>query len=320
MPETKTRPLIEGALLAAMAVALILIGFYVPILGAVIIFLWPVPIIIIQMRHGLRIGIMTVVVAGLLLMTFVGPLQALTILLTTGTIGLAFGYGFGRRWPSGRVMVLGAVAVLVSLAASFVLSLVVLDINIITDTVETMRRSMEMSVGFYRSIGVEGEALERMEGAVDQMTQVLSLLLPAGFLLGAVFNAFINYQVSRLVLIRLGYDIPQLPPFVEWRLPTPTVGGLIVVYIFWFLFQRTGLGLYEKLAINLFYLFGTLFLVQGLALGYYLLTRWGVAKPLKVALVIWALMVPFVTQIITWVGLFDIVLDFRSMLESRQRT
>ena len=61
---TRVTSMTESGLLAAITVVMALIGVYVPLLGTVAILMWPLPILILIVRHGLRWGVMAVVVSA----------------------------------------------------------------------------------------------------------------------------------------------------------------------------------------------------------------------------------------------------------------
>ena len=53
MPQRSTRALTEAGLLVGLTVVLSLVGTYVPILSAVALLLWPVPIAYLGVRYGM---------------------------------------------------------------------------------------------------------------------------------------------------------------------------------------------------------------------------------------------------------------------------
>ena len=50
----KTSAMVEAGILAAIAIVMALISMYVPVLGAFVNFVWPLPIVICGCRHGLK--------------------------------------------------------------------------------------------------------------------------------------------------------------------------------------------------------------------------------------------------------------------------
>ena len=50
----KTSAMVEAGILAAVAIVMALISMYVPVLGAFVNFVWPLPIVICGCRHRLE--------------------------------------------------------------------------------------------------------------------------------------------------------------------------------------------------------------------------------------------------------------------------
>ena len=72
----KTSAMVEAGILAAIAIVMALISMYVPVAGVFVNFVWPLPIIICGMRHGLKWSLMSLTVAGIIVAIIISPLQA----------------------------------------------------------------------------------------------------------------------------------------------------------------------------------------------------------------------------------------------------
>lgn len=75
MKPTNTKALVEGALLAAINIVLSIMALYMPILGSFATLVWPVPIVILGIRHGLRTSILATAVAGIIVAILSGPFR-----------------------------------------------------------------------------------------------------------------------------------------------------------------------------------------------------------------------------------------------------
>lgn len=316
MNTTDIRPLVEGALLAAIAVVLIMLGMYVPVLGAVVVFLWPVPVVVIYLRRGIRIALMTVAVAGLALATLFGPLQALLTVVSFGTLGLAFGYGIRRNMGGPATLLLGTVSVLASLMLSVVLSSAILNINIFETFIEGMEQSTKMAGDLYSRMGLGEEATRALE-SFQATIPAVRLLLPGIMIAAALINSTLNYQVTRGVLRRLGHDTPALPAFAYWRLPSgvligfAAVLGLVLVTQYYALPQAI-----ERIATNLLFVMGLAFSIHGLALLYWFMSRWELAKWFRVTACAFIVLSP-VFPLMQWAGVIDVIIDLRAMVADR---
>ena len=62
MTSHRITPLTESGLLSALTVILALAAVYLPVVGVVASLVWAIPIIVLVVRHGLRWGVMAVLV------------------------------------------------------------------------------------------------------------------------------------------------------------------------------------------------------------------------------------------------------------------
>lgn len=307
------RPMAEGAMLAALTVALILAGFYVPVLGMVALFLWPIPVLVIYLRHNARVAALTLAVAGLVLSMFVGPLTAALTVVSFGALALAFGFGVRRGLRAGGILVLGAGAALAALLLTLAVSLWVMHVNVLEMNQRLTQDSVNWALNFYSRVGVGEEALKPLRDMLDASFQLVPLILPAVVVLAAFMTALVNYLVAAAVLKRLGYQLPVLPAFQDWRLPVWLIVGYPLAFALAYAGQRTGSAVLDRFSGNLLALSMPFYLVQGLALAYFFMTRWHLAKWLRVGILIYVPLVPLVTQIATWAGIFDMLFDMRRL-------
>jgi uncharacterized protein YybS (DUF2232 family) len=310
--EVKTRSLVEGALLAGVTVVLALLGFYVPVLGLIIVFLWPVPIALIHIRHGLRTSILTVVVAGLVLTTFVGPVEALVMSASFGLVGLAFGISFEKKFSAGKTVMIGAIALLLSFAISIGISAAFLDFSL--GEMETqLREAFEGATEVYRRLGLNDENIAEAKKYWDTILSTFRIIFPAAFAGAGIFNAFLNFEVSRLVLRRLGYVIDPLPPFDSWRIPRWTVFVYAAGLLAMSLEQYHGMRWLTLVGSNVFMFINMVFLVGGLSLAFHLISRYNIPKGMKGMTVVGVFLVPALQQLVVVAGLADTIVDFRSL-------
>src|SRR5690606_11703619 len=86
-----TRGLVEGALLAALTVVLSLITAYVPFVQLFSAVMVPAPTVVLAVRHGPRLALLSTVAAGLILFTILGPVGAVLGWLHVAGIGVPLG-------------------------------------------------------------------------------------------------------------------------------------------------------------------------------------------------------------------------------------
>ena len=318
---TNLRPVTEGAMLTALTVVLCLAGIYIPVIGGVLKFIWPVPIAVLVLRHGLRAGVMATVVSGLLLFMLTGPINALITMAGFGLIGVILGYTLRSNLSAPQVILWCAVGSAVSIIASLYLAGFVIGVNPIDAMIEAQQLAIEqmrpLTQQLYGADG--GPAAQQMEEMLAQFPQLMRMILPAVVVVAAVFSSFMNFLVAGWVLRRMGSQVVSLPPFAMWRFPMWCVYvylaglGLSVVGDF------AGVDFARPLGINLLTAFGYLFLVGGVSLAVYFFKRSHVSRSIKIGIgVLIFVFFAYVFQLLVYVGIFDSIFNYRARLEKME--
>ena len=133
MTNTRVRPMVEGGILSAVAILFALISVYIPIIGAFVNLIWPVPIILLGVRHGYKWSLMATAVAGILIALLIHPLHAISVAVGFGLTGIVLGHCFRRGYKPVTSVLFGSVASLVSKIIVLSISAVVLGINPLAD-------------------------------------------------------------------------------------------------------------------------------------------------------------------------------------------
>jgi uncharacterized protein YybS (DUF2232 family) len=285
---------------------------YVPVIGPWVIFLWPAPIAIIQLRHGFKISVLTVIVAGVSLASIVGPVEALGLVSTFGLSGLTFGYCFKKRYKPVKVLLLGALALLASAGISFAISFLVMGISPM-QMLNEFGSAMQSAIAIYRKMGIPEETISNLETTFKGAAEVLKIAFPAMLLLAGLVNSLINFEVLRSILIRMGYSIENLPVFAEWQFPTYLSAFFIAGLLLLGTKNILNSPLLYNLGMNLYSVASMLFMVQGISIGYHYLRKGKISKVLSMVILGFVVMSPILGQLAVWFGLLDLVFDYRKL-------
>lgn len=314
MENKKIKPMTEGGILSAIAVVMALISIYVPIIGAAIVFILPVPIIILVVRHGVKWGVMLSIISALLIAMLIHPMQALKILVAFGLVGLVLGHTYRRGYGALKSLFIGIFSSILSILAVAALSMLILNINLMNlDMVIT--KSFEMSMDIYRAAGMDEKQLATVAEDFKQGLEMAKLLMPMIVVFSGVIVAYVNFIVAGWVLKKLGHtDIVSLKPFAQWRMP------LWVVYLYAFALVGLYWGSTRELAVllqaslNANMLATILGFIQGLTIVSAVMNRYNLSKLIRYLILIVVLTNGFFLQTLAFVGLFDIVFDYRRRL------
>lgn len=317
MQQSRIRPIVEGGILSAVAIVFALISVYLPVIGAFVTIIWPVPIILLGVRHGYRWSILATIVSGILLAVLLHPLHAIGVVLAYGLIGIALGHAFRSGYSAAKSFLLGAAASGISKIAVLLLMAAVLGVNPLADQMATMNASMEQVVELYRNMGMAEEQITQLQEQWQSILQILKLILPAGFALAALLDTYINYVVAKIVLRRMGHAVAEFPAFKEWIMPLfiPYVFAFAAAGIYWGSSHDWPI-LYQG-SLNVEMVASMLLFLQGLSLLAFMADRYNVPRPARWIFLVLILLNGFFTQLLVLAGAMEIVFDYRRLRQSK---
>lgn len=313
-----TKSMVEGALLAALTVLLSLLGVYLPLIGAFISFLWPVPIVILGLRHGLKWSIMATIVSGLLLSLLATPLQALSSVLAFGLLGIVLGEAIRRELSVGMIIWLGAIASLASKLLLFAVAFLLLGINSFDQSLVMLQQSTNQVLSFYSKTGMDQNQLAMLKKSFTDVINLMKIIFPALLVLVAITDTFLNYLVSQLILKRLGYPAKKIPPFSQWKLPRWVMWGFVLGIIFLLAGQHYKMEALTNIGLNLEYFYSMLFIAQGLAVTSFYLEKLKTQGLVKLLILFILFITPLFVGLLVWVGLLDTYFDYRRIVKSNK--
>jgi len=324
-----THGITEGALLAALVAVFAVAAHYVPVLGAASLFMVPLPLAVLVIRLGLRAAFLATAVAGIIAAAITGPLIGIGILLTFAPFGIVVGLGVRKGRSAAAILATAALVGVASLVVDLALTLALSGVNPYQITIEAMQRSQETSMDFYRHLGLAPARLEGLESYNRQMRQFLNLMplfIPVLLLMAGTVLAWVNYQVGRPILRRLGYLLPALPPLSTWRIPPYGLWLLPLAYVFVLVGPRGGTTLVDPLrsvpslreigiplAIGLNLLVATQvgFAFQGVLVAWVLLKRYVVMKMIRVFILVLIIFNPLLGYLAMLLGMAESVFLIR---------
>lgn len=311
MTSHRITPLTESGLLSALTVILAMAAAYLPVIGMVAALVWALPVVVLIVRHGLRWGVMSVLVSGVIMALLLEPMLSLRMVLSFGPTGLMLGYAFRHHWSGAHAFGMTLVASVAGKLLTFGLLFLVTSVNPLNMQMDVMQQSLDQTFAVYEQMGLDKNAIAASKAQISEAMTYLNLLLP--FIVGVMglLDAGVAYIVSSRVLRRLGETVPQLPPFAEWRLPQFFLYllGFALVGIYWG-GSREIQPLYQA-AFNLNMVAMGAGVIQGLSLMSYAMDRFRVGRVMRMFFYAFVLLGGVLVQILAFTGLFDMLFDYR---------
>jgi len=320
----------EGLYFVSMAAALALGGaYFLPPL----LLIAPGPLAALVYRRGYRAGIL----AGLALALGVFWLQSVSFagapglvpphvlrlfqvgmfgaLLTVGLVGLSIGGSWREGGTPAAAVLMGAGAFVLPPLLAYAAAAIGWKVNLL-DVAYSVWGAMQDEIARQRALGAfDPQVLDQMSEwvqAAELSSRALRPVLPAFCATAGLVGSLGSGALARRMLRRHTPRPEPLPPFQLWRFPWYVVFGFL-------LGQGTvllnslgvSLGVWEAVGRNLHLFFSNVYLVQGLAIIYYFLTRRPVPAPVRVAVL--AVAGIWLSLFVVWLGALDVWLNFRRL-------
>ncbi len=313
MRTTRVQPMVEGGILSAVAILFALISVYIPFIGVFVNLIWPVPIILLGVRHGYKWSLMATVVAGILIAILVHPLHAVGVAVGFGLTGIVLGHCFRKEYTPVTSVLCGSVASLISKVIVLSISAVVMNINPLADHTEAMEKAVEQAINLYRNFGLKDADLMQMSESMKGMLAMMKMILPAGFAMASVVDTYLNFLVARAVLRKLGHPIAAFPAFSVWSFSPKLLYAFIISMLLMYWGNSRQLEMVSSAGINLQVISSMLLMLQGVSVAFFYAAKHEIPKFLRWMFVVIAFSNGFVMQATVFLGAFDIAVDFRKL-------
>ncbi len=317
MDRIQTKALVEGAVFAGVTALLGIVYYYSQYLG-IIAMVWPVPVIIVGYRNGLKASILSAMSAGLIVSMLTQPLVGVGLLVGFGLPGILMGYMINKRMSPYVIVSLCGLVLAITMVGEFVLSLMASGIDMVTflANIDTaFKQSMEFALNIYRQMGIAEKDLQYMSDYFNKTVDMVKLIFPSAMVISGLMFSFVDYKLTRLILKRIGHMIPDIEQFSKWRIREPysfILLGLSVLAGAVSYFKIPGL---TTLALNISTILMLVFSIIGISVIVYYSRiygdRYGIPKAIRTTIVVLAVLV--FMQFVAMVGILDLVLDIRKL-------
>ncbi len=317
--QNKTSSLVEAGLIVSLMVVLIMFSLYLPVIGIFTTFLLPIPIAVLYLRQDYKITLLSILVTGIITTMIKDPITAVIITISFGTIGFLLGYCIKSKKSIFITIAIIALGLLISNIIVFLIQILFVDkagiMNFINKNISMMKDTMESAKDFYTQVGVPKQQLQQMEQKINLLQPDLILkMIPGALILNSIVFAFLNYAITRTILIKLGYkNVKPLPHvskiYVNVRIVTIVAIGLLIGVIL----KRNNLVLGDYFFMTSSNLLFTMLLIDGLSVFvYYMRDKFNISKGILIFILLMTVLGPL-SIIYFYLGLMDVMLDLRKL-------
>lgn len=309
-----TRALVESGILTGVAVVLMLMSLYIPVISLVTLFIWPLPITLIYIRHNIKYSILSLIVCALVTAMLSEPLTALCFTIMFGIMSVVMGFCVKTQKPANTTLFYMGITNFICIIAVFYMFNLIMGQNLIDQLRTALEESIKMIKTLYTYIGMSKENIEKTLALIDIKTMIM--LIPGTLVMGSGFISLVTYTFGKFLFKRLGYSLNEIVPFSKWYMPFKIAMGMMLFIVIGYILSIKQLGIGESLVLNSMVVFRLAFLITGLSSIAFFLKKKNVQKGIAIIIIIFIAFSPLV-NIVEIVGLIDYAFDIRKLDKNR---
>jgi uncharacterized protein YybS (DUF2232 family) len=286
----------------------------IPIVGAFIIILTPLPILYYYSKagrtQGLTVFIISVSIVAVIL-SISGSITNLPFLLISGILGVTLSEIFRKNYSIELTVILPVMALMI-LWLSFILfqslSLGKQPWNLVEDYIGI---NIQESIQFYTQLDIPAQQIDLIRDNAKKITSFFTYIFPALLLVSASFIVWINTLAAREIFQKYRMWYPDFGDLSRWKAPERLIwllianGILLLIPVEW----ATFLGL-NLLIICLF-----LYMFQGLSIISFLFKTKKIHKVFRIPCYFLIFAQQYIIVLVIAVGVFDLWVDFRRYIK-----
>lgn len=311
MPNKQTSKLAQGAMMIALFTVLLALAFYVPLIGSIASIFVALPILWYSAKYDLKASIV-VGLAGCILSLLIGGLLALPFALLFIALGIVMGYGIQQKKSKEMIFLSSSVAVLLTSALQYVMSIKLFEIDFIQDSLKLVKESYTESLKMTKEM--TGQEIFTEE-QLAQIFETIELTIPANVTIAVFLITFIIMAANLPILKRLGVDVPKFAPFRHMRLPKSILWYYLIVLVVNFVVNPEIGSMLYMITVNMSMILWILLALQGVSFVHFLINAKNLPKAL--AWIATVLAVPLYSLFVL-LGIVDLGFNIRSFVEPKQ--
>lgn len=312
------RDFVQGVAISALAFLSVVL---IPLAGAILIILTPLPVLYYYTKFG-RIGGVAVFGVSLAIVLFVlgwiNPdiVFPLLLFLFIGVAGILLAEVLARPWTIEYALLVPSAALMTGIGGLLALHGLQTGQSPWQLLEGYILISIRENIQFYEQMEISSDQLALIGDHAGQIAALLTRISPALFLVGAGLLIWVNIMAARRLFQKYGLHYPDFGDLTCWRAPEKMV---------WFLIGAGGMllagaGAVQYIGLNLLIICLFVYLCAGLSLVGFFLKIKRIPVFFKVLLYVLILLQQYLLFLVAALGLFDLWADFRKRIKPAQDT
>lgn len=306
----KTMQITESGLIATLMTIFVFLGIY---LTPIILFLYPIPFVILGVRHNAKYSILSMVASFILVSILIDPITSIFVVLLFGLLAIVLPYMINKGYDSYKIILYGMIVSFLSILITITVSGYIMGVSFVQSLQGTFDAVLNTQKSFLAEMDLSTYEINDMIEIFKEAFDYTLLIIPSILIIFSLFNTYLNYWLSVAVLKRLKYKTIEIPKFSKFRLPNNIILGLLVIGIGTAIINYFEVFYYDTIELNIVVLTLFMFFIQGLAVIIYLLNKTKLNSIIKGIIIGILVFYSPLMIIIALVGLIDTIVDLRKL-------
>lgn len=317
MINKKTQALVEGSLLAGIAIIISWLAYYI----FPFVFLCSLPFIFLSYKWNWKISLLSLLVTLIILSLFINPLNTFFIYFPSGVLGIVLGWGIRKELSLGKLVFLSSIAnlflELLTLTGTIIIFKLPLEKAL---GVDILKESWKNSLNFIQSFSknLDPSSIKYLEETQKQIFNSINIIIPSLLILASFFQVILNYWIAQKIFKRFKWNFKPLPSLDTLRISRKLWNILFLALIFSFILSFS-----NPLGINMFnniiFLLQFLLILEGFFVIWSYLKRYISSNPLRFLIILFFLFNPFLTFFVFILGIIDMFYPIREKFLLKER-
>lgn len=306
----KTNGITEAAIITAIMTILVIVG---NLMFPVIILLYPIPFIILGVRHKTQYNIYSILISSILIGVLMDIFTGVFIFLEFGLLSIIITYMINRKYKPQQILIGSSIVTLVSTLLSLSIIEYITGVSFLSQINTFLADNLQFQLNILKDMDISSYEMSFIKDALMATVEYIIIIIPASLIIVSVFIVYINYWMATAILKRLGFKTVDIPMFSNFRLPSNIIMGSIVILAAASVIRYMKLFYYETIFINTFLLISFVFFIQGLSVVVFLVNRGKMNRIVKIILIILIIINVPLSLVVSIIGLLDVGIDFRRL-------
>ncbi len=282
---------------------------YLPLL----IFIAPVPFIVLGIRNGLKVNIVSLAITLLIVQGLLSSTSGATLLIAFGPLSFVLNHAIKTRKTRTETILMATASFLLPFVLLILLEGQIANIDIIKEAEMAMNQFLSLQLESLQGMGLTNYELLQTKDQLESLYNELLVLIPSMLSIFSLFIAYVNFSISTLIIRKMGYGVVSKGSFSRFKLPNNIIPGIGIMFLTGFIFRLLKINYHQAFLLNITFLVGFIFLVQGLSVIDFSLKKMKMKIVFRIIILISLLMFVPIGSVIFIIGLFDSIFDVRKI-------